>query len=88
MSADDSDDCIIINDLSFDMPRPLLSTSEGLVKQENDAVSHDKPFMTTVSRTIPKQFPSGSYTVHIFGVCLCIENRFFTFFGFSNFEEP
>lgn len=41
-------DCIIIGNPTV-MPRPRFTTSEGLFKKENDEISHDKPFMTTVS---------------------------------------
>lgn len=43
---DSSDDCEMIG---LFVPRPLESTPEGLIKKEEDDISNDKPFMTTVS---------------------------------------
>lgn len=43
--SDSSDDCIFESD---DIPLPLPSTTQGLIKQENDRISGDKPFINTV----------------------------------------
>lgn len=42
---DFSEDCEMIGDT---VPRPLASTSEGLIKIEGDIISNDKPFITSV----------------------------------------
>lgn len=43
----DSDDCLIVDDTNI-IPMPLPSTTEGFIKQNNDIVSGDKPFIQTV----------------------------------------
>lgn len=45
-SQDSEDDCTMIGNT---IPLPLNSTSEGLIKHENDPISKDKPFIVTVS---------------------------------------
>lgn len=44
-SDDSSDDCVMIGQ---SIPLPLNSTSEGLIKRDNDKISNDIPFITTV----------------------------------------
>lgn len=44
---DDSDnDCVMIGQI---VPVPLNSTTEGLIKKDEDPISDDKPYITTVS---------------------------------------
>lgn len=43
---DSSDDCEMMGGI---IPLPLASTSEGLIKRDNDKISNNKPFITTVS---------------------------------------
>lgn len=45
--SDSDDDCLIVG--SSNMPIPLRSTMEGLIKQDNDSISGNKPFIVTVS---------------------------------------
>lgn len=40
-------DCSIVGEI-IDMPLPLESTKEGLIKRENDIISANKPFTETV----------------------------------------
>lgn len=44
--SDDPDACIMEGDI---VPRPLPSTTQGLIKCENDLISASMPFITTVS---------------------------------------
>lgn len=41
----DDDDCEVIGEI---IPLPLKSTSEGLIKKDDDPLSADKSFITTV----------------------------------------
>lgn len=47
-NSDSEDDCII-TDVSGSVFRPFDSTSDELVKRENDCISGDKPYIDTVS---------------------------------------
>lgn len=42
----DDDECEMIGE---SVPRPLVSTMEGLLKRENDSITNSKPFIVTVS---------------------------------------
>lgn len=44
----DQDDCMILG--ASKIPMPLCSTSDGLIKYENDVVSGNEPFVTMVGR--------------------------------------
>lgn len=44
--ANDDDDCVMLSECV--VPLPLPSTTDGLVKYENDLVSMNKAFITTV----------------------------------------
>lgn len=43
--AEDDEDCVI---MGSNVPIPLNSTTEGLTKRDDDPISHDIPFITTV----------------------------------------
>lgn len=45
MNSNDGDDCILLGE---NVPLPLQSTRDGLVKRENDVLSGNKPFILTV----------------------------------------
>lgn len=53
-SEDDSNDDCIITDVTWDVTgrlRPYRSTTDNLIKYENDRISADMPYMKTVSLT-------------------------------------
>lgn len=47
ISIERDDDCIVMPQI---VPRPLDSTFEGLIKQNDDTISNDMPFITTVCK--------------------------------------
>lgn len=62
----EDDDCLIIGS---NVPVPLQSTSEGLTKREDDSISKDMPFITTVSILIHAYSPR--YSLNSMCVCNC-----------------
>lgn len=44
-NPDEDDDCVLIGE---EVPRPLQSTRDGLVKCQDDPISMNKPFITMV----------------------------------------
>lgn len=44
-SSSDDDDCVMIGE---NIPLPLRSTAEGLIKQQDDPISNDIPYITSV----------------------------------------
>lgn len=46
---DAGDDCVMIGEM---VPRPFISTSDGLMKRERDAITDKIPFISTVSNEI------------------------------------
>lgn len=57
----DEDDCVM---LGTNVPRPLISTSEGLVKHQDDAISGDMPYITTVIHSLIFIFCFHFYLVY------------------------
>lgn len=46
--VNDLEDCWLVGDTTVQMPKPLKSINESLVKQETDIISGNKPFTITV----------------------------------------